>query len=75
MEKTPLSRREFLRLSVIAAGSTFAAACQTMPTPTPGVGTSTAAPSPAPSVKFSLPGANVDAWTWIKPVRVGVSGG
>ena len=75
MEKAPLSRRDFLRLSVIAAGSAIATACQEVRPPTIPVGTSTAAPSPTPSVKFSLAGVNVDAWTWIKQVKVGVSEG
>ena len=75
MEKAPLNRRDFLRLSVIAAGSAIATACQEVLPPTIPVGTSTAAPSPTPSVKFSLAGVNVDAWTWIKQVKVGVSEG
>ncbi len=72
MDKTPLTRRSFLRLSVIAAGSAAAAACQN--TPTQLVLTSTAAPSPTPSVKVDL-GGNVDAWTWVKQIKVGVSEG
>ena len=75
MKKAPLSRRDFLRLSVIASGSAIATACQGALTPTITVGTSTAAPSPTPSVKFSLSGGNADAWTWIKQVKVGVSEG
>src|SRR5688572_10639681 len=60
-----LNRREFLRLSLIAAGSALASACQPtraalMPTPTRG-----------PSLKsgIQLNGNNADAWTFIKSVR------
>jgi glycosidase len=76
MEKAPLSRRGFLRLCVVAAGSAMVAACQKalqeLGTATPVVGTSTAVPSPLPTTKLSLTGA--DAWTWLKPVKVGVTG-
>ena len=75
MEKASLSRRGFIRLSVIAAGSAVAAACQETLTPTIGVGTSTVAPSPTPPVKLSLPPGIVDAWTWVKQVKVGLSEG
>ena len=74
-ERNPLSRRGFLRLSVIAAGSAVVTACEqrlqeiatatSLPLPTATVG---------PSVKFNL-GTNVDAWTWVKQVKVGVSEG
>src|SRR5215208_7039679 len=74
MQKAPLSRRGFLRLSLIAVGSTVAVACQkalqTIATPTQAVATGTA--SPAASVKMKLTGA--DAWAWVKPVKVGVTG-
>ena len=73
MEKTHLTRRGFLRLSVVAAGSVIAAACQKALTEA--IGTSTASPSPTPSVKVSLTGADQDAWTWFKQVKVGISGG
>jgi hypothetical protein len=73
MEKASFSRRSFLRLSVITAGSAIAVACQQEMAPI--VGTSTADPSPLPSVKFGLPGGNIDAWTWIKQVKVSVSEG
>jgi glycosidase len=72
MEKSPLTRRDFLRLSVIAAGSAVAATCQNMPTQI--VLTSTAVPSSTPSVRLNL-GGNVEAWTWVKQVHVGVSEG
>jgi cyclomaltodextrinase len=74
MQKDSLSRRGFLRLSVIAVGSTVAVACQKalqeIATPTHPVTTSTA--SPAARVKMKLTGA--DAWTWVKPVKVRVTG-
>jgi glycosidase len=79
MEKVPLSRRGFLRLCVVTAGSAVAAACQKalqdVATATEAVATSitsTAFASPVPAVKLNLTGA--DAWTWVKIVRVGVSG-
>src|SRR5688572_14846698 len=74
-EKVALTRRGFLRLSVIAVGSTMVTACQEALTPTIAIGTSTVVPSPTPSVKLSLPGENLDAWTWVKRVKVGVSEG
>ena len=61
-------------MSVIAAGSAVAA-CQKALTPTIAVGTNTPADSPAPRVKLSLSGGNLDAWTWVKQVKVGVSEG
>ena len=72
MDKTPLNRRDFLRLCVLAAGGAVAAACGK--TITEIVGTSTVSPSPAPAVKLSL-GTNLDAWTWVKQMKVGVSEG
>src|SRR5688572_5883761 len=73
MDKAPLTRRGFLRLSVVAAGSVIAAACQKALTEA--IGTSTASPSPTPSVKVSLTGADQDAWTWFKQVKVGIAEG
>ena len=87
MEKNPLNRRGFLRICVIAAGGTVAAACRQAlpdmapetaafgaatpsPSPTP---TSLPSATPAPEVKVSLAGADQDAWTWIKPVKIQVS--
>src|SRR5688572_14557713 len=75
LKKAPLTRRGFLRLSAIAASSAIATACQESLAPTIAVGTSTAAPAPTPTVRFSLPGENLYAWTWIKRVKVGVSEG
>src|SRR5687768_1277739 len=72
MDKTPLNRREFLRLCVLAAGGAVAAACGK--TITEIVGTSTVSPSATPAVKLSL-GTDLDAWTWVKQIRVGVSEG
>src|SRR5688500_14746146 len=69
-EKAPVTRRGFLRLSVIAAGSAIAAACQEPLIDS--IGTSTVDPSPAPSVKLSLSGGDQDAWTWEKQVQVRV---
>ncbi|HJR79061.1 MAG TPA: alpha-amylase family glycosyl hydrolase, partial [Anaerolineales bacterium] len=72
MERSPLTRRSFLRLSVIAAGSAVAAACQQAPTRI--VPTGTALSSPTPSARLDL-GGNGDAWTWVKQIKVGVSEG
>src|SRR5687767_327780 len=73
MQKSSLTRRSFLRLSMIAAGSTLAAACQKALTPV--VGTNTPFASPVPSVKLNLTGGNIDAWTWVKQVQVSVTDG
>ena len=72
VEKAPLSRRGFLRLSVITAGSAVVTACEqrlqeiatatSLSLPTATVG---------PSVKLDL-GTNVDTWAWVKQVKVGV---
>src|SRR5215203_4196945 len=72
MDKTPLNRRDFLRLCVLAAGGAVAAACGK--TITEIVGTSTVSPSPTPAVKLSM-GTDLDAWTWVKQIRIGVSEG
>ncbi len=74
MEMTPLNRRGFLRLCVVAAGGTIAAACQSALQETEVVASSTASPSPVPtklpSQEVSLAGADQDVWAWIKPVKV-----
>ncbi len=72
MQKAPLTRRGFLRLSVIAAGSAVAVACQKAVTEV--IGTSTPSALPTPSVKLEL-GGNRDVWAWTSPVRVNVSEG
>src|SRR5215207_3359562 len=72
MDKTHLNRRDFLRLCVLAAGGAVAAACGK--TIIEIVGTSTVSPSATPAVKLSL-GTGLDAWTWVKQIRVGVSEG
>ncbi len=77
MEKTPLNRRGFLRLCVVAAGSVVAAACQKalqdIATATEAIASSTA--SPQPSAQVSLIGGSRDVWAWIKRVTVRVSEG
>src|SRR5919108_3536075 len=72
MEKPHLNRRDFLRLCVISAGGAIVPACEQ--TITEVIGTTTVSPSSTPTVKLSL-GTNVDAWTWVKQIRVGVSEG
>jgi glycosidase len=72
--QAPLTRRGFLRLSLIAAGGAIAAACQKALTETTAVGTNTVAPSPTPSVTLNL-GPNRDVWSWTKPVKVQVAEG
>lgn len=75
MEKTPLNRRGFLRLCVVAAGGTLAAACQ------PVVGNSLPEtvdvniplPSPQPATRVSLHGADHDVWVWTKSLKVEIS--
>lgn len=76
-EKIPLHRRDFLRLSVVAAGSAMAAACQKAlqnVIPTEAIETITATVSPAPEVKLNLVGGNRDAWTWVKKAKIKASG-
>ncbi|HEX9386116.1 MAG TPA: alpha-amylase family glycosyl hydrolase [Anaerolineales bacterium] len=78
MEKSPVDRRDFLRLCVVAAGSVVAAACQktlqNIASETEVVGTSTVLPSPSPAVKVNLTGADQDVWMWVKTAKVGVTG-
>jgi cyclomaltodextrinase / maltogenic alpha-amylase / neopullulanase len=65
MSDRSLHRRDFLRLSLVLAGSAWVTACQeTLPTSTP-------ASSPGPSLKagIRLPGGAADAWTFVKEVR------
>lgn len=62
-------------MSAIAAGSVWATACQNT---LQDIATATSLPSSSatagPTVKLNL-GTNIDAWTWVKQVRVGVSEG
>jgi glycosidase len=73
IEKPSLDRRSFLRLCALTAGGAIVAACQQqlqgIETATVPTGTA----SPVTAVKLSLPGADQDAWTWVKSVQVGVS--
>lgn len=73
--KASLDRRSFLRLCLVSASGTILAACQRrLPgANTPVVPTSTAALEP--SVKLDLADGHQDVWTWVKQVKVGVSGG
>ena len=74
LKKTPLNRKAFLRLSLVAAGSTVIAACQerlqAIATVTQAIPTLT----PIPITKINLDGADQDVWTWVKQVKVNVSG-
>src|SRR5919109_2685876 len=75
MKRAPLTRRGFLRLAVIAVGSAVAVACQQK---LQEIATATSLPSPTatagPTLKLDL-GTNLDAWTWVKQVKVGVAEG
>ncbi|MGB8982621.1 MAG: hypothetical protein WCC12_12150, partial [Anaerolineales bacterium] len=77
MEKTPINRRGFLRLCVVAAGSLVASACQKaiedIATATEAITTSTVSASSA--VKLNLAGGARDVWAWVKQVKVQVSEG
>jgi len=77
MEKTPINRRSFLRLCVVAAGSLVATACQKaiedIATATEAIATSTVSASSA--VKLNLAGGARDVWAWVKQVKVQVSEG
>ena len=76
MEKSPLNRRSFLRLCVVAAGGAVAAACQpSLENPTPeSANLGTASPIPERQVNVKLAGADQDVWAWTKPVKVEVTG-
>jgi cyclomaltodextrinase / maltogenic alpha-amylase / neopullulanase len=64
MTDRPLNRRDFLRLSLIAAGSAWVTACQeALPRSTP-----TAAPGPSLKAGIQLIGDDADAWTYVKKV-------
>jgi glycosidase len=77
LQKIPLTRRGFLRLSAIAAGSAVVAACQRalqdLATATEAIATITV--SPESSVKLSVLGGNQDVWAWVRQVKIGVSEG
>src|SRR5215218_4976555 len=74
MKNSPLNRRGFLRLCVVAAGGAVVASCQQklqgLATVTAVVPTGT----PLPTPKLNLGGADQDVWTWVKPMKVAVSG-
>ena len=65
MKKRSLNRREFLRLSMVLAGSAWAAACQ----PRRSTLTPTAAPTLALPSGIKLTGDHADAWTFLKQVK------
>lgn len=69
MMNRSLNRREFLRLSIVLAGSAWATACQ------PGGSDTTPTASPEPSLEsgIKLTGGNADAWTFIKQVKGSIS--
>lgn len=83
----PVSRKNFLRLSLLFAGSALAACQSKLPdADTPAASPApTAAPSPSPSavpsptpalpaMSVSLPGAEIDVWGWTKEVKGTLSG-
>src|SRR5688572_16445553 len=70
MQKAPLTRRGFLRLGMVTAGSVIAAACHKALTGATAAGTST----PSSSAKISL-GGNQDVWAWVKQINVRVDEG
>ena len=65
MIKRPLNRREFLRISLVLAGSAWVTACQErLPTLTP-----TTVSSPSMEAGVALFGGSADAWTFHKGIR------
>jgi cyclomaltodextrinase / maltogenic alpha-amylase / neopullulanase len=74
MENASLNRRGFLRVCAVTAGGAFLAACQQvlqdMAVVTEVIPSST--PGQLPSIQ--LIGADQDVWTWIKRVKVAVTG-
>ena len=73
MEKASLDRRSFLRLCAVTAGGAVLAACQQTLRGLESAASSTGTVSPIKAVQLSIPGADHDAWTWVKSVPVGVS--
>ncbi|HET6821149.1 MAG TPA: alpha-amylase family glycosyl hydrolase, partial [Anaerolineales bacterium] len=69
MNRRSMNRREFLRLSLVLAGSTWATACQ----PTRSALTSTVVPTLSIPSGIQLTGDNADAWTFVKQTRGSIS--
>ena len=68
MADQPLNRRDFLRLSLVLAGSAFAAACQEMlPEITPNVAKGTMSPQLDSGIQ--LKAGDADSWTFHKQVK------
>ncbi|HEU4746393.1 MAG TPA: alpha-amylase family glycosyl hydrolase, partial [Anaerolineales bacterium] len=65
MSRPFLTRREFLRLSFILAGSALATGCQPARTGT----TPSSIPGPSLESGIQLPGSSTDAWTFMKSMR------
>jgi cyclomaltodextrinase / maltogenic alpha-amylase / neopullulanase len=65
MTHRPLPRREFLRLSLVLAGSAWVTACQER---LPGL-TPTAVQEPSPKAGMKLLGGEADAWSFVKSMR------
>jgi hypothetical protein len=70
----PLDRRSFLRLCVLAAGGTFLTACQQALDEMSVATDVLLSPTPGWNPSLSIKGLDQDIWTWVKPVRVVVSG-
>ena len=74
MENARLNRRDFLRLCVVAAGGTVITACEQALREIAVVTDAVSSLTPAPTTRINLTGADQDVWTWMKSVKVTVSG-
>src|SRR5215212_8142902 len=74
MKNAPLNRRDFLRLCVVAAGGTVITACEQALREIAVATDAVSSLTPAPTTMINLIGKDQDVWTWVKSVKVTVSG-
>src|SRR5215207_4346596 len=74
MKNAPLNRRDFLRLCVVAAGGTVLTACEQALREIAVATDAVSSLTPAPTTSINLAGADQDVWTWVKSIKVTVSG-
>jgi cyclomaltodextrinase / maltogenic alpha-amylase / neopullulanase len=69
MSDPSLNRREFLRLTLVLAGSALATACQGPPTALSPIATKGSMSTPELKTGIQLNGGNADAWTFRKSLK------
>ena len=74
MKNAPLNRRDFLRLCVVAAGGTVITACKQALREIAVATDAVSSLTPASTTRINLIGTDQDVWTWVKSVKVAVSG-